>query len=124
MGNLTEREKAELTDVGMLLMLDGAMKKLRPRGRQIMKLTFNGMMPREIADYLHVTVQTVKNQKTTAVNEIKKFIGRRRKQLGAIINKQKVISEIEIQKRIAALRAGEVERPQKNIKQREAHSTY
>jgi RNA polymerase sigma factor (sigma-70 family) len=50
------------------------MKRIRPAYKRIIELTLMGYSQAEIAALMHVSVQTVKNSKSLAIAEMKKYL--------------------------------------------------
>lgn len=54
-----------------------ALKKLPPKAREIVELTYlEGYSNQEVADLLHINIQTVKNQKLRALSLLRKLLSR------------------------------------------------
>ncbi|MNW01780.1 RNA polymerase sigma factor [compost metagenome] len=54
-----------------------ALKKLPPKAREIVELTYlEGYSNQEVADLLHISLQTVKNQKLRALSLLRKLLSR------------------------------------------------
>jgi RNA polymerase sigma-70 factor (ECF subfamily) len=75
---LLDRSHLQQTRDELLKLVQKEVSKMSARMKQIYHLSYNeGLSPAEIAEQLNISVQTVSNQKTTVIKNLKKVLGHR-----------------------------------------------
>jgi RNA polymerase sigma-70 factor (ECF subfamily) len=75
---LLDRSHLQQTRDELLKLVQKEVSKMSARMKQIYHLSYDeGLSPAEIAEQLNISVQTVSNQKTTVIKNLKKVLGHR-----------------------------------------------
>jgi RNA polymerase sigma-70 factor (ECF subfamily) len=75
---LLDRSHLQQTRDELLKLIQKEVSKMSARMKQIYQLSYDeGLSPAEIAQQLNISVQTVSNQKTTVIKNLKKVLGHR-----------------------------------------------